>query len=100
MRPKTLGPPRDHYWKVTDMAQAIGVPLVDLWTAGDLTTQEHAAMIERCRRCQKPDACTKRLARRTKLSEPPRFCENRQSFHGLSRNPSSADHASDRRGEA
>ena len=85
MKPKPLGDARDHYWKVTDMAGAIGVPLVDLWHAGELSSAGYAAMIERCRRCADPEACAKLIARRPDLSAPPSYCENNGSFTDLSR---------------
>lgn len=85
MRPKPLGNPRDHYWKVTDMAVAVGVSLVDEWDAGRLTPDDHAAMIERCRGCTQPRACARLLQDRPALVSAPGYCENRARFDAMTK---------------
>ncbi len=85
MRPKPLGNPRDHYWKVIDMANAVGVSLVDEWEAGRLTSDGHAAMIERCRGCKKPTACAKLLEDWPVLEDAPGYCENRAVFDWMAK---------------
>jgi hypothetical protein len=78
-----LGDARDHYWKVTDMAAAVGVSLVDAWDAGELTSVGHADMIERCRGCTGVATCGRLLEDRPALDEAPSYCVNRDVFAGM-----------------
>lgn len=80
---KPLGDARAHYWKVAKMADAVGVPLVAAWDAGQLTSQDHAAMIHRCRGCSGVAACGRLLAGQPQLAVAPAYCENKDTFAGL-----------------
>ena len=85
MRPRPLGNPREHYWKVTDMAVAVGVSLTDAWEAGRLTPDDHARMIERCRGCTQPGACARLLQDRPVLVSAPDYCRNRATFDDMAK---------------
>lgn len=80
---KPLGAARDHYWKVTDMAAAVGVSLADAWDKGALSTADHAAMINRCRGCTGTAACGRLLEDRPTLDAAPSYCVNKDVFAGL-----------------
>lgn len=80
---KPLGDARAHYWKVIEMADAVGVPLVAAWDAGHLTSADHAGMVERCRGCSGVAACGRLLAGKPDLEAAPAYCENKDTFARL-----------------
>ena len=81
--PKPLGAARDHFWNVTDMAAAVGVSLANAWDMGELSTADHANMVERCRGCTGVAACGRLLVDKPTLDAAPSYCENKMVFAEL-----------------
>lgn len=80
---KPLGDARERYWMTIKMADAVGLSLVDAWSAGRLSPQAFDGMITRCRGCSEPRACARLLEGRPALDKPPAYCANADFFDGL-----------------
>lgn len=81
---KPLGKTLDHYWKVQKMAKATGVDLVEAFDAGDLTSDQWAGVVSRCRQCGWLGGCEAFLDGAEEGQEaPPRDCVNHKVFEAL-----------------
>lgn len=76
--PKKLGDEVDHFWLVQRMAKTAQIDLAAAFEAGDLTSEDWAAMVECCRGCAWTDGCKDWLAVPDQSAEiPPDTCLNR-----------------------
>lgn len=57
VRIRPLGEENEHYWLVQRMAKATGVDLVAAWEQDLLSTEDWAAIVNRCRTCQWAEGC-------------------------------------------
>ncbi|WP_010138553.1 DUF6455 family protein [Oceanicola sp. S124] len=76
-----------HYWLVQRMAKSLGCDPAGAMALGRLDAEGWATMVERCRGCDKTDACCRWL-RSGELEELPRDrampgCRNAMIFAGL-----------------
>ncbi len=83
MRP--LGDERAHYWRVMGMSHACEVDLQKALVTGKLTHTDYAAMIHRCRGCERVGACDRTLAAGHPRDEAPEYCVNHDVFERLKR---------------
>ncbi len=82
--PKKLGDEVDHIWLVQRMAKTAQVDLTEAFEAGDLTSEDWSAMIERCRGCAWAEGCDDWLSVPGQVAEiPPEPCLNRARMAAL-----------------
>lgn len=82
--PKKLGNEVDHLWLVQRMAKTAQVDLVAAYEAGELTQEDWAAMVERCRGCAWTEGCQDWLSIPDQSAEiPPEGCLNRARMAAL-----------------
>ena len=87
---RRLGTPVDHLWLAQRMAKTMGVDLCSAYDAGDLSQQEWASMLTRCRGCAWTEGCSDFLHRATlpdaeTQAETPHDCRNATRFDALRR---------------
>ena len=77
---KPLGETNSHVMKVRAMAKAAGADLEAASTSGELTQEEWARIVARCRSCTWDEGCAKFLAQgcREVPVEIPEGCVNRE----------------------
>jgi len=80
---KPIGNSMDHYCRVIDMANAVGVDPAKAMDQGVLKGSEWANMVSLCRSCDWVDGCKKFLARETSPASVPSQCLNAQTFRRL-----------------
>ena len=81
---RPLGPVNAHYWRVLRMAQASGVDLAEAVAQAEISAEDWAAMVTRCRGCQWVEGCARWLARSDDDARPaPRACLNHDRFDAL-----------------
>ncbi|WP_270728359.1 DUF6455 family protein [Shimia sp. Alg240-R146] len=76
---KPLGDVNEHLMKVHGMAKAAGADLVSAAKTGELTQEEWAGIVTRCRSCDWDEGCARFLTRgcRETPVEIPEACLNR-----------------------
>jgi len=80
---KQLGNRMDHYWRVLDMASALGIDLGYNLEKGLLSGHEWASIVERCRACEDLETCSIVLSTHEPLDEPLNTCPNAEIFSRL-----------------
>lgn len=78
-----LGKLRDHLRLVTRMARAADIDLPAAYSAGDLTQQEWAGMVQTCRSCEWSRRCQEWLDEHDCIACAPETCLNRDRFATL-----------------
>ena len=79
-----LGPEKAHYWLVQRMLKRTGADAVAAFEAGELTSEDWAAMLTRCRTCAAPDKCLRLLdALDDTGHDAPDYCLNRDALADL-----------------
>lgn len=80
---KPLGNSMEHYWRVIDMANAVGVDLTEARESGALSEELWADMVQLCRSCQWTDGCAGFLDKATGDQMAPFNCLNAKRFEAL-----------------
>jgi hypothetical protein len=80
---KPMGNSMDHYWRVIDMANAVGADPAAAMDQGVLSGSEWANMVTLCRSCDWVDGCKKFLASEDRPVPVPSQCLNAQTFRRL-----------------
>jgi hypothetical protein len=66
-----LGDPAHHFWLTRSVARVMGLNLSDAMKTGQLTEQDFASMVTRCRGCHHVADCQEWLSRPHDKSEGP-----------------------------
>lgn len=80
---KPLGNTMDHYWRVIDMANTVGVDLAKQREDGVLTDALWADMVQQCRKCQWLGGCQKFLDTSEGVQTAPFDCMNADRFEAF-----------------
>lgn len=79
-----MGDIHAHYWLTLGMARAVGVNLTKALQEGQITRDQYADIVTRCRSCQWCEGCTNWLAQQTDIAETvPKTCANYETFKVL-----------------
>ena len=79
--PRKLGDERRHYWLAIGMADAAGADLQRALDAGDISHEDWAAVVARCRGCGWTEGCDCWLRAQGKgAADVPRACPNADFF--------------------
>lgn len=71
----------DHHAKlVADMADTLGVDLLETMQRGELDAEDLRAMVHKCCGCTQPEACKGWLAQAEGEEEAPYYCRNAETF--------------------
>jgi hypothetical protein len=82
--PKQLGDETEHYWLVQRMAKTSHVDLVEAFDTGQLSSEDWAEMVSRCRGCAWANGCKEWLAVPGQETQaPPEGCLNRARMAAL-----------------
>lgn len=82
--PKKLGEEVDHFWLVQRMAKTSQVDLSAAFETGELSSEDWAAMVERCRGCAWTEGCKDWLDVTSGVVDvPPEGCLNRSRMAAL-----------------
>ncbi|SLN72474.1 hypothetical protein ROA7023_03610 [Roseisalinus antarcticus] len=65
-----------HYWLTLAMSKRLGADLATAWDDGTLDAETWACTVTECRKCSRPGACRKWLARPQHDMTPPAYCRN------------------------
>lgn len=81
---RNLGDPSLHFFLTRGVARAMGIGLSDALRTGDLTPDDYAGMVTRCRGCALVETCQAWLARSHGYRDsPPEGCPNESGFMAL-----------------
>lgn len=73
----------NHYWRVIDMSNAVGVDPVAAMDKGHLSGYEWAKMVTLCQSCDWAEGCQKFLSQSDEAQPIPQECLNSQTFKRL-----------------
>ncbi|MDG1430029.1 MAG: DUF6455 family protein [Paracoccaceae bacterium] len=72
-----------HARLVSEMADRIGLDLVEEMQRANVDNEDVRMMVHRCEGCTDPEACEKVLAQGRPLENPPEYCRNANEFSRL-----------------
>lgn len=78
-----LGDPLYHLRLMARMGETVGADLTGAFAAGEISHEDWAAMITRCRGCEAPDQCEAFLAAQERADAPMPGCRNADALMQL-----------------
>lgn len=78
-----LGDPLYHLRLMARMGETVGADLTGAFAAGEISHEDRAAMITRCRGCEAPDQCEAFLAAQERADAPMPGCRNADALMQL-----------------
>lgn len=77
----------DRYTKhaklVSQMADKVGLDLLEIMQRGELDSEDLRMMVHRCEGCTSPEDCTQKLASGQITDTPPDYCRNANIFEAM-----------------